>query len=330
MAHESDPEPVEVRLRRLAAALPLLGGTALTLTENGYGWLADVTQVLAVLAAVMAGITLRTLPRSAMNPQPVGTPAKLSISGSAPTQRSSPPSAGGTVPNPARSTPHLPDQDTSAAHPGPAQQVSRPSALTTPLQAPPRFGCGSPAHARQWRLPAKPSPSSAVVDAARLHDLTVRAASIVGPGHRCDDPADPRQDAYRIARDEQGHWFIAAVADGVSSSSHAEVGAQVAVDATVDLLYQELRDPPQINAGRLFNQVSGTVAHAASKRGLKPADVCTALTTLITRARGNDPSGQRRATLFWVGDVSAWLLRQGRWALVAGDARLLARSGGFG
>ena len=82
---------------------------------------------------------------------------------------------------------------------------------------PPVFSRASASGQAPWHLPVGTAPSGLAADAARLGDLEVRAASMVGAGHRCQEPADPRQDAYALGRTPDGQFLIIAVADGVST-----------------------------------------------------------------------------------------------------------------
>jgi len=188
----------------------------------------------------------------------------------------------------------------------------------------PRFGRGSRTQQLPWRLPAQPSPVPGVVaDEAELGGLIVRAASLVGPGHRCADPAEMRQDAYRLGRDVTGDHLIVAVADGLSSSSRSDLGATVAVSSAVagvvDLLRTGFRPDAQW-AARLFSAVAQRIREEAAARGLSDKDVCTVLVVAIlpTRLPGNEP---RPGWVGWLGDVSLWHLAEGRWRQAAGNRK---------
>jgi hypothetical protein len=188
----------------------------------------------------------------------------------------------------------------------------------------PRFGRGSRTQQLPWRLPAQPSPVPGIVaDEAELGALTVRAASLVGPGHRCADPAEMRQDAYRLGRDATGEYLVVAVADGLSSSGRSDLGATVAVSSAVtgalELLRSGFQPDPQW-APKLFSAVAQRIRDEAATRGLSDRDVCTVLivTILPTRLPENEP---RFGWVGWLGDVSLWLLAEGGWRQAAGNRK---------
>ncbi|MFJ8082208.1 protein phosphatase 2C domain-containing protein [Streptomyces sp. NPDC096205] len=194
----------------------------------------------------------------------------------------------------------------------------------------PRFGPGSKAQRFPWLLPLRPAASGVAADEARLGDLVVRAASVVGPGHRCQEPATARQDAYRIARDASGEFLLLAVADGVSSSSHAELGAAVAAATAVNVLRQRLDEPDRaagLSAVGLFEEAAAAMEREAARRGLHPSDVCAVLLVAVVPARPTGPSGERTAWAAWVGDTSLWRLGERRWHYAAGDRK--GPSGGY-
>lgn len=188
----------------------------------------------------------------------------------------------------------------------------------------PRIGRGSKAQRSPWRLPAQPSPVSGIVaDEAVLGALTVRAASLVGPGHRSADPATVRQDAYRLGRDVAGEHLVIAVADGVSSSRRSDLGATVAVSAAVASAVELLRagySPTEQWAPTLFSTVAQRIRQEAADRSLFDDDVCTVLITAILPARPRE-DGPWQAWIGWLGDVSLWQLSDGRWRHAAGDRK---------
>lgn len=201
----------------------------------------------------------------------------------------------------------------------PASPTFEPRETTTP-----RFGRASRIQELPWRLPAEPSPVSGVVaDEAEIGTLTVRAASVIGPGHRYKEPATVRQDAYRLGRDASGDYLVLALADGVSGSRRSDLGATVAVglalSSTVEMLGSGLAHDPQWTA-RLFATVAKGIHKEAAERGLPDTEVCTALIVAVIPARPGAPeSGSGWAA--WVGDVSLWQLGGGRWSQIAGDRK---------
>jgi serine/threonine protein phosphatase PrpC len=203
------------------------------------------------------------------------------------------------------------------------RSVAVPSSGSGSVHEPPRFGPGSKAQRREWVLPKRVVQSGVACDAALVGDLTMRAASIVGPGHRCEEPAGPRQDAYAVVVDSQGGHFVAAVADGVSSSRHAEVGAHLAASSAAQLISAGLseRGPVALDVREIYQQVAHHMSAQAAAQQWHDADVCAALITGIVPAATVPGEQHRSARLAWVGDASAWILREGRWACVAGDRK---------
>lgn len=186
-------------------------------------------------------------------------------------------------------------------------------------QVSPRFGRGSKAQALPWLLSPHAVYPGIAADEGRLGDLTVRAASVIGPGHRCEEPVSPRQDAYRLGRDDAGQHLVVAVADGVSSSAFAELGATVAASAAVNLLRERLNRADTIAWLEVYGGIAAQMAEAAATRNLRNADVYTALVTAIIPA---GPAGwDREMWVAWVGDASVWLLRDNEWIFVAGDRK---------
>lgn len=207
-----------------------------------------------------------------------------------------------------------------------------PNVLVAPAsQEVPRFGAGSKAQRFPWRLPVRPPAAPGVAaDEAALGDLTVRAASLVGPGHRCQEPATARQDAYRIARDTTGDHLLIAVADGVSSSSHAELGAAVAAGTAVGFLRRRLDRPDgaaRLSAADLFQETADAMRHEAGRRGLEPTDICAVLFVAVVPTRPGTPAGERTLWAAWLGDASLWRLEERRWRYAAGDRK--GASGGY-
>jgi serine/threonine protein phosphatase PrpC len=213
-------------------------------------------------------------------------------------------------------------------HPPPVRPAP-PTSLALDSRAPaptsvPRFGAGSKAQRFPWLLPVRPASPGVAADVARLGDLAVRAASLVGPGHRCQEPATARQDAYRMARDASGDHLLLAVADGVSSSAHAELGAAVAASTAVNHLRRQLDDAEgarRLSAAELFEEAATAMRREAARRGLEPADVCAVLFVAVIPARAAAASGERTMWAAWLGDASLWRLDDKRWQYAAGDRK---------
>ncbi len=170
----------------------------------------------------------------------------------------------------------------------------------------------------------RPAVSGIAADEAVLGDLSIRAASLVGPGHRCEEPATARQDAYRVARDTMGDHLLLAVADGVSSSTHAELGAAVAAGTVVHALRRRLDEPEgaaRLSAAELFEEAATAMSREASQRGLNLTDVCAVLLAAVIPTRSDAPSGERTMWAAWLGDASLWSLDAERWRYAAGDRK---------
>ena len=224
--------------------------------------------------------------------------------------------------------PFDPNGRRSGKHDGPASETPGPVVGTRLVDsprdfpAPPRFGTQrSRANNVPWILPARPAQSGVAADEAKVGEVSVRAASVVGPGHRCDEPAAPRQDAYRLGRDRDGRWLVVAVADGISGSAHSELGAAVAAEAAVDVICDRLSrssDLGHLAATDVFSTVAVRMASVARARMIEPRDTSSVLIATVIEASA--PTGTRRGMwVGWVGDVSAWVLANGAWAMLAGD-----------
>ncbi|WP_078876572.1 protein phosphatase 2C domain-containing protein, partial [Streptomyces sp. 150FB] len=175
-----------------------------------------------------------------------------------------------------------------------------------------------------WRLPQLPSPTAIAADEAVLGGLEVRAASVVGPGHRGRGVA--RQDAYRIGQDSAGRYLLVAVADGMSDSKHSDVGANVAAAALVSALREALDrgvELERLPAREIFLAAAGQMYGAAEQRGWTADDVRAVAVVAVVPALP-DSRGRRRCWLGAVADVSAWRLSHDRWEQLIGEEK-----GGF-
>jgi hypothetical protein len=186
---------------------------------------------------------------------------------------------------------------------------------------PPRFGPGSPASALQWLLPgSSAAPSGLAADQAVIGDLQVRGASVVGAGHRCEPPAMPRQDAYRVAQDSEGRYLIVAVADGMGDSMRAELGAQAATGQAVALIRRHLdagRRPDDIVAPELYARIASALVKSAEERGITANDVRTTLTVAVVDTRPK-VDGSRSLWLCRLGDSEIWYRRDNTWKAMIG------------
>ncbi|GAA0268917.1 protein phosphatase 2C domain-containing protein [Cryptosporangium japonicum] len=178
--------------------------------------------------------------------------------------------------------------------------------------------CFSPSRAarRPWLLPAEPTAVPGVAaDQAQVGDLILRAASVIGVGHRCDQPVRVRQDAYRVAQDLGGRHLILAVADGMSDSARAELGAQLAVASAVALVRRELdagAAPESLLVQPLLTRVAGAMLTEAQRRGIPADDVRTTLAVAVIPTTA-DAGSPRRGWAAHVGDTSVWLSTGGAW-----------------
>ncbi len=172
-----------------------------------------------------------------------------------------------------------------------------------------------------WCLPAEPSQPGLAADEVRLGDLDVRAASVIGPDHRCGEPATARQDAYRLGRDAKRRHLVVAVADGMSAAARSDIGATVAVRAAVDLVRKELDEGKRagdIDFGELFTTVAKHVAGAAGQLGCSPDDVLTALIVVVCPTGPTRGDGARTVLVASLADVSCWLRLDGGWRRLTG------------
>lgn len=186
-----------------------------------------------------------------------------------------------------------------------ADIIDRPEAPGT-VPGPPEFGVSTAGQA-PWHLAGNASPSGLAADAGRLGDLEVRAASMVGAGHRCDEPADPRQDSYALGRAPDGQYLIIAVADGVGSARHSDIGARVAVTTATRELAKMLAagGPRAIDPKQLYYTVAGEMLGTGRSRKLADNDICSILITAVIPTAPS-PDGTRSVWAAWIGDVSLW------------------------
>lgn len=206
----------------------------------------------------------------------------------------------------------IPAEQVLARQTGPGQAVGVLDQSTPrTLAGPPIFGTSSAGQA-PWHLPVNAAPSGLAADAVRLGDLDVRAASMVGANHRCEEPAEPRQDAYALGRTPDGQYLVIAVADGVAASRNSDLGARVAVSASVRELTKMLASGgiPAIDPQRVHNVVAGEMIGTGRSRKLADDDVCSILITAVVPAL-SQPDGTRPVWASWIGDVSLWIQRDG-------------------
>ncbi|MFF3502352.1 protein phosphatase 2C domain-containing protein [Streptomyces sp. NPDC003247] len=216
---------------------------------------------------------------------------------------------GGPAPAPDGAAPARRARDTGLAFPVPDDE------------GPPVLVRGSRASREPWRLPAEPGPHGLAADEAALGGLTVRAASVVGPGHRAH--GRPRQDAYRIGRDRAGEHLVIAVADGMSDSAHSDVGAQVAVSALVNTVRTALdagTPLERLDHCAAFLSAAGQMIAVAEQRGWDPDTVRAVAVVAVVPARPH-VNGRRRVWLAAIADVSAWRLNGDDWERLIGEEK---------
>jgi hypothetical protein len=194
-------------------------------------------------------------------------------------------------------------------------ELTRPVTRAAPRTAGPAaigeghvLGTGSSAGRAPWHLPARAGQPGIAVDALRLGDLEVRAASVIGPLHRCQDPAVPRQDAYLLARDGRGEHLVVAVADGLSDSPQSDLGARIAVSTAARELtaaLDRMHGPAAIDPRALFTTVAREITGTGRNRGVSERDLCCLLVVaVVPTAAAAD--GSRRVWTAQIGDVSVW------------------------
>lgn len=215
------------------------------------------------------------------------------------------------------------DRKTSTHHN--SSQTEGPEKALNPAAFEPHVFGSSPLAAKSlWVLPVEPAVSGITADQASLGDLDVRAVSIVGAGHRCKEPATPRQDSYQLGRDRAGRYLIIAVADGMSDSRRSDLGARVAARCAVDTLRAHLdggADPTAEAMTEAFNASAGAMVAVAKREGLSDMDVRCALIVAIIPAAPDAASSGRHAWFATLADVSAWLRHSNGWHQLAGDQK---------
>ncbi|MBF9068402.1 protein phosphatase 2C domain-containing protein [Streptacidiphilus fuscans] len=187
----------------------------------------------------------------------------------------------------------------------------------------PRFGEGARAQGYPWQLPERTVQNGIAADEATVGAFTIRAASVIGPGHRCAQPAEPRQDSYRIGRSRDSRYAIVAVADGVSSAAWSDVGSTTASSRAVTLLRERIDAVgfDKLDAEEVFGRIAESVAGQAAARGVDSSQVSTVLITAVVAEP--DANGVAEAWIGWLGDSSAWLLDPQRplWLFSSGEAK---------
>jgi hypothetical protein len=149
------------------------------------------------------------------------------------------------------------------------------------------------------------------LDGGMLAQTTVRAVSLRGRRHRYR--GEPLQDAYAVRLSADGRWVIAAVADGLGSTLHAEHAAAVAVRAATNLALT-----PGLGWHAAFATIAGEVMRATARLGDRRtgrhgAGASDPPATTLTI--GVVPADGRRgiAACAAIGDSPALWLHDGTW-----------------
>ncbi|MFE8949921.1 protein phosphatase 2C domain-containing protein [Streptomyces sp. NPDC007856] len=187
----------------------------------------------------------------------------------------------------------------------------------------PRFGDGARAQGYPWLLPERTVQNGIAADEATVGAFTIRAASVIGPGHRCGQPAEPRQDSYRIGRSRDSRHAIVAVADGLSSAAWSDAGATTASSQAVTLLREQIETVGfgGLDVKELYGRIAESIAAHATGRGVGTSHMATVLITAVLAEP--DANGVAKAWVAWLGDSSAWTLdpHVPLWRFSAGEAK---------
>lgn len=140
--------------------------------------------------------------------------------------------------------------------------------------------------------------------------LTLRCASVRGAAHRYR--GKPRQDAARAAAHQDTGTIAFAVADGVSSATESEVGAQMACRAALEKILELLAQdiPPHTRYLDVVTHTANRLIELARSRIGTPTLTDVAglyATTLVAGTVRPDPDGPV-VELFRIGDSNAWVL----------------------
>ncbi len=170
---------------------------------------------------------------------------------------------------------------------------------------------GTPGTDFEPRPPASPSyRPDTVADGWSTGELTVRLASVRGYAHRFEGL--PRQDDVAAIHHPASGAVVFAVADGVSSTPLAHIGATAACRAAVTAVLSGLDGAGPVDWARVVEHAAWQVVQQAGLAlGLAAPDAARAeqqmAATLIT-GLVRPGSG---AELIRVGDGGAWVLRAG-------------------
>jgi len=165
----------------------------------------------------------------------------------------------------------------------------------------------------------EPYRPDSIADGGTAFGLTIRAASIRGLAKRY--AGGPRQDDLCLAVHEDTGTVVVAVADGVSAAERSDLGAALAVRyATAAVVRQLDRRAQALEWGEVFEQAAWSLVEEHRRysgdpeAGVEAASDRLATTLLVAAIAGG------RAQVAFVGDSPAFLLADGGFEPVAGDA----------
>ncbi|WP_326798100.1 protein phosphatase 2C domain-containing protein [Streptomyces sp. NBC_01808] len=141
--------------------------------------------------------------------------------------------------------------------------------------------------------------------------LTLRFATVRGAKHRYH--RQPRQDAARAAVHEPTGSTVFAVADGVSSASHAELGAAEACRAAVRRMLELLsRQPGPVDLRDVAHHAASQLGELAQwqtgGREPEPGEVAGLYATTLVFGVAHSDSAGHTVDIGSVGDSGAWVL----------------------
>jgi len=118
--------------------------------------------------------------------------------------------------------------------------------------------------------------------------------------------------------------LLIAVADGVSASPRAEIGAQIAAAQGIALLRRHLDaglSLPDLRTAELYEEIAQAMLAGARARKLTPADICSTLALLVVPAQGEGIS-PRKAWAAQIADTTVWRKEAaGEWVQLSGKAK---------
>lgn len=164
--------------------------------------------------------------------------------------------------------------------------------------------------------PTEPAWPDSAIDAMELPNASLRAASCRGRSHRFAGTL--RQDAY--AWRMTGDTLLLAIADGVSSGARSDVAARLAVDLATRILADQLSSGVaghaidwdlivKTAAARILRAAQNVTGESITADNIGTVMSTTLLAAVVTPSDG----GSSAVSLGYLGDTSAWRLRDGAW-----------------